>query len=510
MEEDAKATRVTVRHIVIEGATLVPTAELQALIADRIGQTLTLAELEQAAQRIAEHYRKLGWFARVYLPEQDVTEGTLRIQVLEGRFSGSSVQQSGTRANAAAVQATITHRLRVGQPLSAAALERGLLIANDLPGIQARSTLQSGDAAGDTQLAIQVQDRPLLTGDLGANNYGSRSTGRAQAVGGLALNDLSGHGDQATLRLLAAQGTRSATAGYSLPLGKDGLRLAAHASALNYELGKDYAALDAEGSAYTSGLTLSWPLVRQLSRNLRLNAGYEHRRYNDDMLGQMLRRHGIDAVTLGVSGDSRDNLGAGGATWGGLQLTRGRLAIRDIANGDKAADANTANTQGGYTKLAWNLSRQQNLSQRWQLQGNLSGQFASGNLASSERMTLGGASQVRAYPANEASGDQGVLVQLELHSTLPAGWQWIAFYDAGSIQQHATPWANWNAGSKQPNRYTLQGAGLGLNWRTQHWQLAASLAHPLGRNPGEDADGRSNDGTRSDSLRGWLNLTYLL
>lgn len=510
MAADDKAVRVTVHRIAIEGATLIPTAELEALLASQLGQSLTLAELEHAAQTLAEHYRQRGWYARVYLPQQDVTGGTVRIQVLEGRYSGSSVQQSGERADAAAVQATVTQRLQPGQPLSSADLERGLLIANDLPGIAASGTLQAGQAQGDTALAVNVQDTAFITGDAGLSNHGIKSTGRVQASGGLALNNMNGSGDQLALRLLAAQDIRSALVRYSLPLGRSGLRLAAHASTLDYQLGGSYKVLDAEGKAHTGGLSLSYPLIRQAERNLSLSAGYEHRRYDDDMQSLALRRHRINALTLGISGDRRDSLGGGGISWGGASLVSGRLNLNGIAS-DATQDAATAKTQGSYTKLAWSLARVQSLGALgpgWQAQASVSGQFASGNLASSERMTLGGPSQVRAYPVNEASGDQGLLLKLELQKELGQGWQAVAFYDAGRIRLHKKTWVGWSPNG-QPNSYSLQGAGLGVNWRTQNWQLAASVAVPIGSNRGEDAQGRNNDGSKASSVRGWLSLTRL-
>lgn len=509
MPADAKAARVTVQHITVEGASLLPKAELEALVADRQGQSLTLAELEYAAQVIAEHYRAQGWYARVYLPQQDVTDGSIRIHVLEGRYGGSTIAAQSPRADAAAVQATVTHGLQRGAPLSSADLERGLLIANDLPGVYATGLLQAGDEQAETQLALSVQDTAFVTGDIGLNNYGVASTGRAQAVGGMSLNNLSGSGDQLALRLLAAQDIRSGLARYSLPLGSSGLRLATQLSALDYSLGGSYRALQAEGKAYTGGLTLSYPLIRQTERSLYLSAGYEHRRYDDDVLDQALRRHRIDAATLGLNGDIRDSLGGGAVTWGGAQFTQGKLGIRDV-NDDRAQDAATARSAGDYSKLAWNLSRLQNLGGGWQAQAAFSGQVASGNLGSSERFTLGGPSQVRAYPVNEASGDAGVLFKLELQRELGSGWQAVAFYDTGRIRQHQNPWAGWNANSGQPSSYSLSGAGFGVNWRHPEWYLTASIATPLGSQPGQDAAGRNSDGSRASGVRGWLSLTRLL
>jgi hemolysin activation/secretion protein len=504
MAQDAKALRVQVHSIRIDGASLLSTAELQALVADRIGQSLTLGELEQAAQRLAEHYRAHGWYARVYLPQQDVTKGAIRIQVLEGRYGGSSAQGSAQRADAQAVQQTITQRLQPGQPLSAADLERGLLLANDLPGIAATGLLQPGAAQGETQLAINVQDTPFVSGDIGLNNHGVRATGRTQAVGGLALNNLSGSGDQLALRLLAAQDIASAQLRYSLPLGRDGLRLALHAATLHYRLGSNYQVLEAKGKAQTAGLGLTYPLLRQSDRNLQLSAGYEQRRYQDDMLGQALSHNRIQAGTLGINGDLRDTLGGGGINWGSVQLTHGSLDIHDVA-GAQALDAAGPRSAGDYTKLMLQLARSQHLAMGWQLQASLSGQWASGNLGSSERFSLGGPNQVRAYPVNEASGDQGLLLKLELQRELGSGWQAVAFYDVGQIQQHRHSWAGWQGGGNQPNRYHLAGAGLGVNWRHQGWLLSASVASPIGSNPAA-MQGLNNDGSSSHSIRGWISL----
>ncbi|QEL66369.1 hemolysin activation/secretion protein [Oryzomicrobium terrae] len=511
MAEDAKATRVSVKRIVIDGATLIPAAELDPLVADRIGQSLTLAELEQAAQRIAAYYRERGWYVRVYLPRQDVTDGIIHIQVLEGRYSGSHLDNKGRRANGTYAQGVVTRRLVEGEPLSAADLERGLLLANDLPGIRATGLLEAGQAQGDTRLNLIVDDTPLVSGDIGINNHGVKSTGTNQVVGGLALNNLTGIGDQLALRALAAEDIYSGLLRYSLPLGQDGLRLAAHASTLGYRLGGRYKPLKAEGSAFTSGLTLSYPLIRQSDRNLNVSAGYEHRSYDDDMLNAALRRHRINAFTLGLSGDQRDGFLNGGVSWGNLQLTQGTLDIRNIAN-DKALDAAGPRSNGNYSKLAFWANRLQSLGNGgWQVLAALSGQFADSNLSSSERFTLGGPTQVRAYPVNEASGDEGLLFKLELQRELGNGWQAIAFYDAGRIRQHKNTWAGWQGGGKQPNEYGLSGVGVGANWRGQGslsgWLLAASVAVPLGNNPGRDASAHNNDGSSTSSPRLWLNLS---
>ena len=405
------------------------------------------------------------------------------------------------------MRSVVTHRLKVGEPLAADDLERGLLLANDLSGIRATGLLEAGETPASTRLLVHVDDTPFVTGDLGINNHGVKSTGLTQAVGGVSLNNLAGIGDQLSLRALAAENIYSLALRYGLPLGDDGWRLGLHLTTLAYRLGDRYKSLDAEGQAHTGGVTLFYPIVRRGSRNLSVSTGYERRRYEDDSLGAPLHRHDIDALTLGLSGDLRDSLGGGGLSWGGLQFTHGRLHIRNVA-GNPATDAAGPRTQGNYGKIGLQLNRQQALGgSGWQILTALAGQWSSDNLGSSERFSLGGPDRVRAYPVDEANGDQGLLLKLELQREVGKGWQAIAFYDTGRIRQHARPWNGWQGGGNQPNSYSLSGAGLGLNWRHEGWQLVASAAVPINGNPGADGSGHNGDGSKSSSTRYWLSLS---
>lgn len=519
---DPNAARVTVQSFAIEGAALLSEPALQALLVDLQGQALSMQQLEQATARLEQAYRDAGWYARVWLPPQDVTQGLVRIQVLEGRFGEASVQAATTtapalRADAAAVQRTITAGLQAGQPLSAAKLERGLLLANDLPGIEATAVLQAGQTTGHSDLRIAVSDQPLLTGDVALSNYGLRTTGKGQLSGGLAVNNLSGRGDQLSLRMLGSAHLGSAQARYSLPLGYDGLRLAVWGSAMGYKLAGSYSSLDAKGQAYSAGMGLSYPLLRQQARNLLLDVGLQHRRYDDDMLDTAVRRQRNEVLNLGLSGDLSDSLGGGGINWGSVQLLHGRLRMQ-ANTGEIGQDAAGPNTRGNYTKLAWQASRLQNLEgwlgRGWQLQASASGQWANQNLGSAERMGLGGPDQIRAYPINEALGDQGLLLKLQLQrdlgSALGGGWQAQLFYDWGQIRQHKKPWQGWDGGSGMANSYHLAGWGLGLRWIGQGdwrgWQLQASVATPVGNNPAA-SQGRNSDGSSQRSSRGWLLLS---
>lgn len=508
MSDGAKAVRVSVKSFSVEGATLIPAAELEGLLEDLRGQSLTLAELESAAQRVARYYRQRGWYVRVYLPVQDVTAGHLRLQVVEGRYGGVRREQLGQRTDGVYVESVVTQGLKNGEPLPANVLERGLLLANDLAGVRATGILEAGEVPGTSRLLLKIDDLPFLSADLGVSNQGVKSTGEWQLVGGVGLNNLSGRGDRLSLRTLAAENLSSLTLQYSSPLGGDGWALGLSTSVLDYRLGERFSSLKAQGSATTAGATLNYAWVRQADRNLRFSLGHEQRQYADDAMSAPLRRQNVEAWSYGINGDIRDALWGGGSSWGALQLISGRLRIGDIG-GERSADASGPRSAGSYDKVTLQWNRLQSLGNTgWLLQFGINGQWADRNLASSERFSLGGPGGVRAYPVNEGSGDEGLLAKLELQRELTFGWRGQLFYDYGRVRQHKREWSGWQGGSAQPNQYHLEGAGIGVSWAgAGDWRFSATYAAPIGSNAGAGSKGENSDGSASGNPRLWLSLS---
>lgn len=510
LTEKAKGATVVVAAFRLSGITLLAEAELQALLADLIGQTLSLDELERAAQRLAEHYRQRGWFARVYLPQQEIVDGVVTIAIIEGRLGAIDIDaKAASRADADFVRDMVTAGLTLNEPLAADTLQRGLLLANDLPGIKARGQLETGDKIGETRLRLRIEDAPPLGGQVQLHNHGVKSTGAEQLIGGFDLYNLSGRGDQLAVRAVAARGLESLRLNYALPLGSDGLRLALRASDLRYRLGAGFSALNARGHAGTWGAGLSYPVLRSTAQNVSLGLDTERKRFADDMLGAPAQRRDNEVFSLAANGDAIDGLGGGGFTQYGVTLTHGRLDLAGVAAA-LATDQASARTQGGWSKHSASLMRLQRLPGDMTLSASLNAQWAGKNLDSSEKFSLGGPAAVRAYPVNEAAGDEGWLLNLELRSELGAGWQALGFIDAGEVHLHRNEWAGWQGGGSTPNRYALSGAGLGLSWQQPGaWSLRLTVAAPLGDNPGRNAAGNNSDGSGQRSARAWLQAMWL-
>lgn len=498
----ATGTTFRLRSVVLQGVGLVQESTIQANLAGLIGQDVTLVDLEKATQIVMETYRSAGYLARAYLPPQKIVDGVVTIAVVEGKFSSVRVEAGdpAARFDAERARGYLYARQNPGEPFRSAEVERAMLLLNDLPGVQASATLDAGKQAGDTDLILRLADGPRFDGFVDASNAGARTTGEAQASALLNLNSPLGIGDQASVRVLGSEGLKYGRVAYVAPVGVQGLKLGANASYLDYKLKGDFSALHADGDSTTVGLNASYPLLRGRVHNLNLIAAVDQRDYLNKAQSLTVSDKRTRSFSGGLVGSSYDSVQGGGLTAYTAVVTAGRLRLDDPNNAQ--ADALGPKTAGSYQKLYWNVTRQQTLTSRFALTTALTGQFASGNLDSSEKFYLGGPSGVRAYPINEAGGDEGWLLNVDLSYRLTPEVRLTAFADTGSARLYRDAYP----GANGPRRVQLSGAGVGANASYGGWNARLSVAWRIGdnalRNPTTQDD---SDGTRRVP-RFWLQV----
>lgn len=448
--------QVTLSAVRFSGHSVFTEAELLAVLGEVQGRAFDLAGLRGLAERITAHYRTHGYpFAGALIPAQAMTGGVLRIDIIEGRFG--VVRATGDDALAAAAQAFLAS-LAPGQVIDAARLERAVLVLGDLPGVRVTPVLRPGQAVGTGDLDVAVERTAPWRASLSLDNHGSRYTGRGRVNAALDADSALTLGDQVSARLQRTE--RSlwfGHLGYSLPLGGSGLRAEASAARMSYTLGQEFATLGASGTAAVTAVGLSYPLLRSPGANLSLAASWQHRALQDrpSQAGQPTDKTSR-SLPLTVSFDARDDIGAGGLTYGSLNHTPGHLRLDA---GAAAMDAASARTAGRYGKTTLALARLQALATAWSLHARATVQWARHNLDASEKLSLGGAGGVRAAPSGDASGDRGWLTQWELRHTRGA-WTPFAFVDAGQVTVNARPWL---AGPRKDRR---AGGGVGTRYNS--------------------------------------------
>jgi hemolysin activation/secretion protein len=478
--------QVVLKNVVFEGNTVLSAEVLQQLVAPSLGVSLDLAGLRGVAERVSERYRSSGYpFARAFLPPQDLQEGVLRIQVLEGQY-GQVQALSDEAALAQQAQAWLAP-LASGSVIESSALERATLLMDDLPGIRTAPVIKPGQTVGTGDLDVRVTRSEPFDGSVGIDNHGNRYTGYHRVRANANINSPFVLGDQISIQgLVSDQDLWLGSLAYSAPLGASGLRGTLSYAHTDYEIGKELSDSNAKGTAKVKSAGLSYPWVRSQKTNLNLQATLQQKRFKDEVGGQINKKRS-DVVPIALQFDRRDTWGGGGITFGSVSWTNGRLKLAPGAQDDN-------NTRGTFNKFNLDVVRLQALAPSWSLYARLSAQQADKNLDSSETLSIAGPAAVRAYPVGEqqASGDEGWLTQLEVRYSMGELAPY-AFYDHGRVRV--------NAKSASPNR-ELAGYGAGLRYQRGAWSADMALAW---RSKG----GAPKDVYESDSKpRVWVSAAY--
>ena len=468
-KQTTQDVRITVKAIYVTGSSAYPANTLEAIVADLVGREINMAELEAGIERITAFYRANFFVvARAYLPPQKIDGGVIVVKVLEGRIEELRIKNESRVADS--IINDYLNSLKNDKALQSKPIDRSLLLLNDMPGVGvARGSLQPGVSVGTSDLIVELTPAAPYSGKVELDNYGNRYTGENRLGAALAINSPYTLGDQISLRaLISDQNLTYARLAYQLPVGSSGLRAGAAYSDTRYKLGKEFAALEASGTANSGSLFATYPIIRSQVGNLTGTLSFENKNLNDLMVSfNTSTDKNIALINLGLAGNIQDTLNAAAVSSFELSLIAGRLSM-DATSLD--LDNASSKSNGSFTRLTYNISRQQRLTDTYILSLAVSGQQADKNLNSSEKFSLGGVTGVRAYPQGEGVGDQGLLVNLELLHSFKKNIQGLVFYDSGSVEINRNPF------TASENTRSLSGIGLGMNASFAGLQLKTHLA----------------------------------
>jgi hemolysin activation/secretion protein len=455
--------KVVVRSLVFGGNESISSEVLNSILAASLGKPADMAALGALSDTVSQFYHASGYpFARAYLPPQEASDGKIRIEIQEGRFG--EVLAKGKNPFWVARTQSFLAPLKTGELIRSSDLERAVLNLDDLPGAKFVPVMQPGDKVGTGDLNVIEERDQLITGHVGGDNYGNRYTGAYRLNAAVNINSPFLMGDQISLAsTVTNEELWFGSANYALPLGGSGLRANAGFTHTQYQLGSDFASSNTTGTADISSVGFSYPLVRSTKVNLKLVLNYNHKELHEDVNSNVTNKRS-DSVPLGVEFELRDSLGGGGVTYGSAGFTYGNFRLPE----DQLA-ADIYQTDGSFSKANADVMRMHSLPHSFSLFGRVGGQWAGGNLDSSEKMSLGGSGGVRAYPNGEALGDLGWMAQLELRKTIGKYAPYV-FVDAGGVQLNQSPVAG------QDNSRNLGGGGVGLRYQRETWEFNSTVA----------------------------------
>jgi hemolysin activation/secretion protein len=470
-------------YSVDESAPVPLRAALPALTQRFTGTGRSYEDLVNAASAVTRYLqRELGYYlGYAYLPEQTPVNGVIRIAVLEGRLDEVILNWPDKMLVDRSVVEAYLARLKPGEILRVRDVERIVFLVNDLRGLTARFEVKAGRTPGTASLVVTAQPEERFASRVEIDSLGSRYSGvwRGNVQGTMASP--AGRGDGLVVNALSSftRGLEFVLAGYTLPVGSDGLKVGVSASYVHYKLDEDLLDVSLSGDATAITLYSLYPVVRSRNLNLFGLVSIDSKRFNDKLFGTTQKKTSND-LQLSVSGDARDDLLSGGVNTFELAALHGKL--------DTAQNAGNENPPS-FTLARFNGSRLQNLiSNRLLLLTSFKGQYAFENLDNTEQFQLGGPDRVRAFGPGEGTGDTGIVASIELRYLPPEEWfgrisrelVFSAFYDIGTIRFRHKPTDQDLQQEDFVNRSTLQGVGIGAVWdRPRDFSARLSLAFPI-------------------------------
>jgi hemolysin activation/secretion protein len=191
--------RVFVREIRVVGSTVFSREQLAAVTGPYTNREVTAEDLETLRLALTRLYVDRGYInSGAILPDQNVTDGVVIYDVIEGRLTGIDVE-----GNRWLWPSYYRRRLSLGAgpPLNVNELqERFQYLLQDQRIERLNASLKPGARLGEAVLHVRTEERLPFRAWLDVNNYQSPSVGAERGIVGLEHQSLTGNGDVLTLQ----------------------------------------------------------------------------------------------------------------------------------------------------------------------------------------------------------------------------------------------------------------------------------------------------------------------
>jgi hemolysin activation/secretion protein len=473
----------------IVGAVTLPPETFRPLYQDLIGKDVTLSNIYDVADGIERAYRAAGYpLIRAFVPPQRVKDGIFTIKVVEGFVSTVSVEGADPKTQEV-IKAYLDH-VAGQKPLRLSAIERGLLLANDLPGVTATGVLRPApDTPGASDLVMSV-DQPKFMGGLAVDNRGSRFSGIWTVNADAEVNSLLFGGDQLAAAVTASPNSLEQIGGdvrYHVPLGSDGVMGHLIGKYTHGEPGSTLHAFNVLTDSFAFGPRLSYPVIRSRAQSLTIDGGFT--------VQDATVKFTVPAPT-GLSHDKWRVLDVAVSYLKSDLFGGGFGASVDLAQGLDILGAGgfPLSRVGGstdFTKIAFGARYSHLFMDNFSVMVGTQGQYAFNRLISGEQIAFGGTEIGRGYDPGAIVGDHGIGGSLEFrynwHVAKPPVdmLQPFVFFDAAATWYINPPGPLFDAALLDQSIYSV-GAGMRA-WLSENITLSVELDRTLHAVPGSDA-----------------------
>lgn len=500
----AQDTSFDIARFQIEGNSILPAQHAQELVAPFVGPRKTYGDVQKALEALEGEFRRLGYgTVQVYVPEQELTTGVVRLQVSEG-VVGKVTITGNKYFNTENVRTGLPH-LKEGTAPNMRQLSENILLSNENPAKQVEVTLGVSEEEGKVDVKVEVKEEDPERFYVTLDNTGTKASGKHR-IGFSYQNANLGNSDQVlTLAYTTAAdppggmkvlGNRVFpwqhgngvkvdifSVGYRLPLysvgdsidfiyGNSSTDTPSTSPTLGGGLG-----INGKGEVFGLRYNHIFPRAGEFTSKLVFGFDYKYMNSRCSIAGNptafgtaSCTPHTFRPVSVTYSGQWQKPGEAIDFTVGvvhhlfpmGSRFTFAPAA--PAAGGtDRYSAASGYQTKDQFSALRFGGSYAKAIAGEWLLRVAASGQHANNALPAGERLGLAGSTAVRGFLERAVAADRGYFANLEVYSPdvaaslgVEGNLKWLVFFD--SAQGY-----NLNPSVNQKVNIASMGVGLRYN-----------------------------------------------
>ncbi len=292
-QEKGPILRVFAKRIQVVGSTVFSPQEIDQLVAPYENRAVTTEDLEELRRQITLAYIDKGYpIPGRYIPDQAVADGSITMQVIEGRLSDIRIQ--GTKwFRPSYFRDRI--ELTAGPPFNMNPLrDRLQVLLQDDRVERLNAELKPGAVPGEAILHVAVQEANPFRAFVEYNNYLNPTVGENQLRGTIAHRNLTGHGDVLSVSFGgSAQASPfevgvfpNLDASYAIPLNRYDTTFFAGYRLFNFNVVEDpFPPLDIQSDTQIFTLSLRQPVYRRLNDEVAIAIVGEYEQNANTLLG---------------------------------------------------------------------------------------------------------------------------------------------------------------------------------------------------------------------------------
>ncbi len=452
----APGTPRKVTAVAVEGSTILTADETATIAAGLVGPSVPTSAIEEARLTLLRRYRDAS-YPLVTVSATLTAAGRLRYAVTEGRIA--EVQLDGDIGPAGTTVLSFLQNLVQPGPVNTSALERWLLLAQDVPGVSVQTILRPSETEPGALTMVAKVSRNPISGMLAVDNRAYRFTGPVEMLAVASFNSFTSLGERTDLSIFKSPLNPTqifGQAAYETFIGTSGLKVRIYGGMGNSRPSGTLGTVGFNGQTQIAGTQVSYPVLYSRQQKLNILGMFDLINSSTYLSASGSAPNSKDFLRVfRVGGDYALLDNYLGETRSAVNQANIRVSHGIQGLGSSHTGSTSLGRQGSaldFTKINVELSRTQTLFSPWadasvSLLTLVTGQGSRNVLPSAEAFYLGGMRFTRGFYSGEVTGDNALAAsaELQLNTTVQTsitgspreiGVQYYGFYDWGQTWQN--------------------------------------------------------------------------